>query len=107
MRNPRLLRRRIVLKRLFVRFATSAFLIAVALPGSLLWAPILWITRYQTEKMVKKGPAWEYVLASFPTSSPPKLALLTAPGTAMFHSTYDEVRGSFELVYGLDSLTRE
>ncbi|GAA6025795.1 hypothetical protein JCM11491_003228 [Sporobolomyces phaffii] len=58
-RNPRLLRRRVVLKRLIVRLATSALLLAVALPGSVLWAPILILTRYETKKMIKKGPAWD------------------------------------------------
>ncbi|GAA5971209.1 hypothetical protein JCM3765_007358 [Sporobolomyces pararoseus] len=58
-RNPRLLRRHVVVKRILVRLATSALLLAVALPGSLLWAPIFFVTRYQTKKMIKKGPAWD------------------------------------------------
>ncbi|GAA5908504.1 uncharacterized protein JCM6883_005568 [Sporobolomyces salmoneus] len=58
-RNPRLLRRHVVLKRLLVRLAASMLLFAVALPGCFLWAPIFFVTRWQTKKMVKKGPAWD------------------------------------------------
>ncbi|GAA5937940.1 uncharacterized protein JCM15063_005419 [Sporobolomyces koalae] len=58
-RNPRLIRRHVVLKRLLIRLATSAVLLAAALPGSILWAPILFVTRYETKKMIKKGPAWD------------------------------------------------
>ncbi|GAA6059126.1 hypothetical protein JCM10212_003873 [Sporobolomyces blumeae] len=72
-RNPRLLRRRIVLKRLVVRLGASALLLSAALPGSVLWAPVFLVTRYETDKMLRKGPAWD---------------------------TYDEVAQT-KLVYGL------
>ncbi|GAA5869339.1 hypothetical protein JCM8547_008648 [Rhodosporidiobolus lusitaniae] len=58
-RNPRLLRRRTLLKRLFVRLVTSYMFLLLALPGLPLWLPIFWATKRATEKMKKKGPAWD------------------------------------------------
>ncbi|GAA5918945.1 hypothetical protein JCM5296_005790 [Sporobolomyces johnsonii] len=72
-RNSRLLRRRTLLKRLFVRAATSALLLAVSIPGLVLWAPVFVMAKRESAKMVRKGPAWD---------------------------TYDEVAQT-KLVYGL------
>ncbi|GAA5871809.1 hypothetical protein JCM1840_004005 [Sporobolomyces johnsonii] len=58
-RNSRLLRRRTLLKRLFVRAATSALLLAVSIPGLVLWAPVFVMAKRESAKMVKKGPAWD------------------------------------------------
>ncbi|GAA5938496.1 hypothetical protein JCM1841_006046 [Sporobolomyces salmonicolor] len=58
-RNSRLLRRRTLLKRLFVRAATSALLLAVSIPGLVLWVPVFVVAKRESTKMVKKGPAWD------------------------------------------------
>ncbi|GAA6038685.1 hypothetical protein JCM8097_002344 [Rhodosporidiobolus ruineniae] len=58
-RNPRLLHRRILLKRLFVRIATSVFLFLVAVPGLGMWVPVFWATRSAQERLVRGGPKWD------------------------------------------------
>ncbi|GAA6020749.1 hypothetical protein JCM10207_002011 [Rhodosporidiobolus poonsookiae] len=58
-RNPRLLHRRVLLKRLAVRLATSAFFLFLALPGLWLWMPVFWTTRKAQARLVKGGPKWD------------------------------------------------
>lgn len=74
-RNPRMLRRRTLWKRLFVRLFGAAFLFVVSLPGLALWMPIFFISKLQSEKQKKTGPVFD---------------------------TYDEVAQT-KLVYGLIS----
>ncbi|GAA5977167.1 hypothetical protein JCM11641_003864 [Rhodosporidiobolus odoratus] len=58
-RNPRLLRRRTLLKRLLIRFAGACFLFAASLPGLWLWAPVFFVTRRANKRQIKGGPAWD------------------------------------------------
>ncbi|KAM0751732.1 hypothetical protein T439DRAFT_300728 [Meredithblackwellia eburnea MCA 4105] len=72
-RNPRMLLRRTLLKRLLVRFAGAAFLLLLSLPGLVLWTPIFAVAKIQSEKQKRTGPVFD---------------------------TYDEVAQT-KLVYGL------
>ncbi|GAA6048770.1 hypothetical protein JCM3770_003957 [Rhodotorula araucariae] len=58
-RNPRLLHRRIVFKRLLVRIAGSILLFAVSIPGLFLWVPIFLATRKSSGRLVRKGPVFD------------------------------------------------
>jgi glycerol-3-phosphate O-acyltransferase/dihydroxyacetone phosphate acyltransferase len=58
-RNPRMLRRRTLLKRILVRFGGAAFLLAISLPGLLFWGPVFIVATRQSAKNARKGPAWE------------------------------------------------
>uniref|UniRef100_A0A0K3CPL7 BY PROTMAP: gi/472581825/gb/EMS19540.1/ acyltransferase [Rhodosporidium toruloides NP11] n=1 Tax=Rhodotorula toruloides TaxID=5286 RepID=A0A0K3CPL7_RHOTO len=55
-RNPRLLRRRTLLKRLFVRLVGSICLLTISIPGLCLWLPILWMSKRESDRLVRKGP---------------------------------------------------
>lgn len=59
MRNPRMLRRRTLLKRLLVRLAGATFLFIISLPGLLLWMPVFLVAHRQSEKNKKSGPVFE------------------------------------------------
>lgn len=59
MRNPRMLRRRTLLKRLFVRLAGASFLLIISLPGLLLWMPVFLVAHHYSEKNKKSGPVFE------------------------------------------------
>lgn len=58
-RNPRLLKRRVVLKRLLVRLAGSLCLLIVSTPGLLLWLPILFMAKRGTDRLIRNGPVFE------------------------------------------------
>ncbi|BGP28020.1 acyltransferase [Rhodotorula toruloides] len=58
-RNPRLLRRRTLLKRLLVRLFGSICLFTISIPGLCLWAPILWMAKRESDKLVRKGPVFD------------------------------------------------
>lgn len=58
-RNPRLLRRRTLLKRLLVRLVGSICLFTISIPGLCLWLPILWMAKREADKLVRKGPVFE------------------------------------------------
>lgn len=58
-RNPRLLRRRTLWKRLMVRVAGAAFLFAISLPGLLLWTPAFIAARHATAKLKRSGPVFD------------------------------------------------
>lgn len=58
-RNPALLRRRTLWKRLAVRFGGASFLFLISVPGLVLWAPVFVVCKRQTEKLKKSGPVFE------------------------------------------------
>ncbi|GJN94167.1 hypothetical protein Rhopal_007241-T1 [Rhodotorula paludigena] len=58
-RNPRMLKRRILLKRLFVRLAASVFLFSVSTPGLLLWLPIFIVAKRSSDRLIRKGPVFD------------------------------------------------
>ncbi|CDR48796.1 RHTO0S20e01552g1_1 [Rhodotorula toruloides] len=58
-RNPRLLRRRTLLKRLLVRLVGSICLFTISIPGLCLWLPILWMAKREADKLVRKGPVFD------------------------------------------------
>ncbi|BGP43849.1 hypothetical protein JCM10449v2_007906 [Rhodotorula kratochvilovae] len=58
-RNPRLLHRRVVLKRLLVRIMGSIFLFAVSIPGLFLWVPVFIFARKSSGRLVRKGPVFD------------------------------------------------
>lgn len=60
-RNPRLLRRRTLLKRIVVRLCGSLCLFAVSIPGLCLWLPILLVAKRESDKLIRKGPVFEWV----------------------------------------------
>ncbi|SCV74706.1 BQ2448_7735 [Microbotryum intermedium] len=72
-RNSRLLRRRTLVKRLFVRLLGATALFVVCLPGLVFWTPIFVIATKASRKVKKAGPVFD---------------------------TYDEVAQT-KLVYGL------
>ncbi|SCZ97878.1 BZ3500_MvSof-1268-A1-R1_Chr3-3g06429 [Microbotryum saponariae] len=72
-RNPRLLRRRTLVKRLLVRFLGATALFVMCLPGLVFWTPIFVIATKASRKFKKAGPVFD---------------------------TYDEVAQT-KLVYGL------
>lgn len=58
-RNPRLLRRRVVLKRLLVRLVGSLCLLLVSLPGLVLWLPVLVMAKRSSDRLIQNGPVFE------------------------------------------------
>lgn len=58
-RNPRLLRRRVVLKRLLVRIVGSLSLLLVSIPGLVLWLPILVMAKRSSDRLIRNGPVFE------------------------------------------------
>ncbi|GAA5954102.1 hypothetical protein JCM8115_003311 [Rhodotorula mucilaginosa] len=58
-RNPRLLRRRVVLKRLFVRVVGSLSLLLVSIPGLVLWLPILVMAKRSSDRLIRNGPVFD------------------------------------------------
>ncbi|GAA5876264.1 hypothetical protein JCM3774_002341 [Rhodotorula dairenensis] len=58
-RNPRLLRRRVVLKRLLVRLAGSLCLLVVSLPGLVLWLPVLFMAKRSSDRLIQNGPVFD------------------------------------------------
>ncbi|GAA5836273.1 hypothetical protein JCM11251_001449 [Rhodosporidiobolus azoricus] len=74
-RNPSLLHRRTLLRRLAIRLATSVFLFLCCLPGLWMWVPVFWAARRAQKRLLRSGPTWD---------------------------TYDEIAQT-KLVYGLGS----
>lgn len=58
-RNPRLLRRRVVFKRLLVRIVGSLSLLLVSIPGLVLWLPILVMAKRSSDRLIRNGPVFE------------------------------------------------
>ncbi|GAA5982852.1 hypothetical protein JCM10908_006810 [Rhodotorula pacifica] len=58
-RNPRLLRRRIVLKRLLIRLAGSISLLLVSIPGLVLWLPVLLMAKRSSDRLIRNGPVFD------------------------------------------------
>ena len=58
-RNPRMLRRRTLWKRLVIRVAGAAFLFGISIPGLLLWTPAFIATRRATAKLKRSGPVFD------------------------------------------------
>lgn len=62
-----MLKRRILLKRLFVRLAASVFLFSVSTPGLLLWLPIFIVAKRSSDRLIRKGPVFECVFSGLPS----------------------------------------
>ncbi|GAA5884001.1 hypothetical protein JCM6882_002097 [Rhodosporidiobolus microsporus] len=58
-RNPVLLHRRTLLRRLVIRAATSVFLFLCCLPGLWMWVPVFWATKKAQGRLLRGGPKWD------------------------------------------------
>ncbi|EIN12064.1 hypothetical protein PUNSTDRAFT_142218 [Punctularia strigosozonata HHB-11173 SS5] len=58
-RVRRPLRKREIIRRLFVRFCIALSLFTISLPGLLLWLPVMLTTFYAVHNFKKTGPIWD------------------------------------------------